>query len=96
MIQALENQDRDQIRNLLGNVFEEWVPDDKPIVREIMEELKKIGAKGVGMSGSGPTVFALGETLAEVEEWQKAVEHLGDTWVCRTLNRKSKGTGKHD
>ncbi len=85
MVLALEKQDRDQIRGELGNVFEEWIPAARPDIQTIMDRLASIGAKGIGLSGSGPTVFALGDTEEEVLAWRESVRDLGEVYLCRTI-----------
>ena len=85
MILALENQDRDQIRAELGNVFEEWIPAARPDIQIIMDRLASIGAKGIGLSGSGPTIFALGDTEEEILIWAESVRDLGEVYLCRTI-----------
>jgi 4-diphosphocytidyl-2C-methyl-D-erythritol kinase len=90
MVKAIERRDREAIQGKLNNDFENWILKEKPIIAEIMQALREVGAKGVGMSGSGPTVFALGDSKEEIERWQAAVKHLGATWLCETL-RKEEG-----
>lgn len=85
MISALKKQDRDQIRAELGNVFEEWIPAACPDIQTIMDRLVSIGAKGICLSGSGPTVFALGDTEEEVLAWSESVRELGEVYLCRTI-----------
>ena len=85
MMEAIKQGDREKIQTHIGNVFEEWVPKMYPIILEIMAKLKDNGAKCVGMSGSGPTVFVLADSREEVEKWKEIVGSLGTTWVCETL-----------
>ena len=58
----------------------------QPIILEIMERLKEKGAKCVGMSGSGPTVFVLTDSAEELKGLEKIVQPLGTTWICKTLS----------
>lgn len=59
MIQAIENQDYKEMCNQLGNSLEDVTLKLYPKVAKIKEKMKHLGADGVLMSGSGPTVFGL-------------------------------------
>lgn len=59
MIAAIEGKDFDGICHHLYNVLESVTLDLYPEVRNIKEQMKRFGADGVLMSGSGPTVFGL-------------------------------------
>lgn len=61
MIAAIEKNDFEQICDRLHNVLEDVTFKLHPEVRHIKEQMKKFGADGVLMSGSGPTVFGLVE-----------------------------------
>ena len=43
---------------------------------EMREALKSIGALGMGISGSGPTLFALSKGSEKAEEIRKAAEEI--------------------
>ncbi|MFD2671549.1 4-(cytidine 5'-diphospho)-2-C-methyl-D-erythritol kinase [Marinicrinis sediminis] len=59
MIQSIENRDFDQMCQALGNVLEEVTLERYPQVRQLKQAMLRMGAEGVLMSGSGPTVFGL-------------------------------------
>ena len=59
MISALETNNYEGICSNLHNVLEEVTFKLHPEVAYIKESMKKFGADGVLMSGSGPTVFGL-------------------------------------
>lgn len=59
MVQALEEQNYEKMCEHLGNSLESVILENYPIVKKIKEKMKKLGADGVLMSGSGPTVFGL-------------------------------------
>ena len=59
MIDAIDQRDFQAICNHLGNVLETVTLKHYPEVKQIKEYMKRFGADGVLMSGSGPTVFAL-------------------------------------
>jgi 4-diphosphocytidyl-2-C-methyl-D-erythritol kinase len=49
----------DQLCAILSNDLESVTTERFPVIREIKSELLSLGARGVLMSGSGPTVFAV-------------------------------------
>ncbi|WP_128896601.1 4-(cytidine 5'-diphospho)-2-C-methyl-D-erythritol kinase [Longirhabdus pacifica] len=59
MVEAIQQQDYGQICAGLGNVLEQVTISLYPEVNKIKQSMEKLGADGVLMSGSGPTVFAL-------------------------------------
>lgn len=59
MLNAIENQNFDEICMHLANNLEPVTTKILPIINDIKEALHLSGANGVKMSGSGPTVFAL-------------------------------------
>lgn len=59
MIQAIETQNYKDMCHQLGNSLEDVTLKLYPKVAKIKEKMKQLGADGVLMSGSGPTVFGL-------------------------------------
>ena len=59
MVQAIQNEDYEQVTSLLGNALESVTLKLYPEVANIKDQMKKFGADAVLMSGSGPTVFGL-------------------------------------
>ncbi|MGG4034792.1 4-(cytidine 5'-diphospho)-2-C-methyl-D-erythritol kinase [Paenibacillus cisolokensis] len=59
MISAIENQSFNGVCEALSNVLETVTLKLYPEVRQLKESMKRLGADGVLMSGSGPTVFGL-------------------------------------
>jgi 4-diphosphocytidyl-2-C-methyl-D-erythritol kinase len=59
MLDAIRRQSFQGMCDALGNVLETVTLDSYPEVRQIKECMVKLGADGVLMSGSGPTVFGL-------------------------------------
>lgn len=59
MRQALEQQSFSDICSSLGNVLEDVTLPLHPEVQQIKDAMERLGADGVLMSGSGPTVFGL-------------------------------------
>jgi 4-diphosphocytidyl-2-C-methyl-D-erythritol kinase len=66
ILEAIQNKDFDQLCGALGNVLEEVTLQLYPEVRHLKECMQKLGADGVLMSGSGPTVFGLVSKEAKV------------------------------
>ncbi len=88
MVAAISQKDPEQISQLLYNDLEKVVLPEHPKVQELKETMARSPqAKGVMMSGSGPTVFALAGSQADANEMVKAVraalpdEDLG-LWVA--------------
>lgn len=59
MQSALEAGSFEDVCRLLGNVLEDVTLKLHPEVRQLKEAMLRLGADGVLMSGSGPTVFGL-------------------------------------
>ncbi|MCG7410784.1 4-(cytidine 5'-diphospho)-2-C-methyl-D-erythritol kinase [Paenibacillus sp. ACRRX] len=59
MIDAIESQSFHGICENLGNVLEDVTLPMHPEVQQLKEAMIRLGAEGVLMSGSGPTVFGL-------------------------------------
>lgn len=59
LIQALYDQDFQAICNHLGNSLEQITSTLHPEVSRIKKTMKQLGAPGVLMSGTGPTVYGL-------------------------------------
>jgi len=59
MREAIEAKDFERVCQNLGNVLEEVTMSLYPEVRRIKECMIRLGAEGVLMSGSGPSVFSL-------------------------------------
>lgn len=63
---AIENKDFSSLCGSLGNALEDVTLALYPEVRHLKDVMKKLGADGVLMSGSGPTVFGLVSKEAKV------------------------------
>jgi 4-diphosphocytidyl-2-C-methyl-D-erythritol kinase len=66
VLSAIREKQFDKLCGSLGNVLEEVTLDLYPEVRHLKECMQKLGADGVLMSGSGPTVFGLVSKEAKV------------------------------
>lgn len=66
MVNAISRGSFADICNNLGNVLETVTLQLYPEVRQLKESMERLGADGVLMSGSGPTVFGLVSKEAKV------------------------------
>ncbi|WNR44763.1 4-(cytidine 5'-diphospho)-2-C-methyl-D-erythritol kinase [Paenibacillus roseipurpureus] len=66
VLSAIRDKQFDRLCDNLGNVLEGVTLDLYPEVRHLKECMQRLGADGVLMSGSGPTVFGLVSKEAKV------------------------------
>jgi 4-diphosphocytidyl-2-C-methyl-D-erythritol kinase len=66
ILEAIQEKDFEKLCDRLGNALEEVTLQLYPEVRHLKECMFKLGADGVLMSGSGPTVFGLVSKEAKV------------------------------
>jgi 4-diphosphocytidyl-2-C-methyl-D-erythritol kinase len=66
MIEAINRHSFSEVCEQLGNVLEDVTFKLHPEVRQLKEAMIRLGADGVLMSGSGPTVFGLVSKEAKV------------------------------
>jgi 4-diphosphocytidyl-2-C-methyl-D-erythritol kinase len=59
LIEAIRTKNLDMLCQSMGNVLEEVTLELYPIVRQLKQCMQNLGAEGVLMSGSGPTVFGI-------------------------------------
>lgn len=76
MIKAIESKDFKGICNSLCNVLENVTLKKYVTVRTIKSKMAQLGACGVLMSGSGPTVFGLCSTYERAVKVAKSLETL--------------------
>lgn len=67
MVQAIHDQNFEQVCQLLGNTLESVTPERVPEISQIKKQMYRMGAEGVLMSGSGPTVFGLTQYESRVQ-----------------------------
>lgn len=84
MLAAIEAGDRMDIIRLGANVLESVTLELYPQVAEIKARLTQAGAKGVLMSGSGPTVFGFVEDEIQGKEIAVKLADLGSVYVAKT------------
>ena len=59
IIRGLEEADIHQVASSMGNVLEQVMIPEYPVIGKIKETMLEAGALGAMMSGSGPTVFGI-------------------------------------
>ena len=92
LVSAIQQQDGKRIGELLENDLEKAVLPAYPQVAQLRQTLANLEPLGVMMSGSGSTVFALVESLAQAEQIQQQLRsQLADPdleiWVTHLVNR---------
>lgn len=91
LILGIKNRDQEYICQNLANVLEEVTIRMKPSIQNIKDEMKGLGADGVLMSGSGPTVYGLfqDETIAKKAYKQmKYNKELQFVYLTEIYNRR--------
>lgn len=68
VLSALEHNSKKELFRSVGNVLEEVVAPDIPLVSRIRKEMLENGASAACMSGSGSTVFGLFEEESLIEQ----------------------------
>jgi 4-diphosphocytidyl-2-C-methyl-D-erythritol kinase len=80
----------DRLRALLLNDLEPAATRLCPLVAKLREELSQTGALAVGMSGSGPTMYAIFASEADAGRAQARIAGAGrKTWLTRTVPSRS-------
>lgn len=74
MISAIKEKSFSEITSSLGNVLELVTLNEHPEVAHIKEQMKRFGADGVLMSGSGPTVYAITQKESRVQRIYNALK----------------------
>ena len=83
---AVSNGDVHLIAKAMYNIFEEPILALRPIAKDICETMKKGGALGAMMSGSGPSVFGIFEDKGSAEQTAQTIRQKGYfAQVCRPV-----------
>ena len=91
MKHSIEAGDRAAVAAGLYNEFETYAERRYPVVRQLQQTLRALGARAARMSGSGPTVFGLFDTADQCLAAARAMRHYYPT--MRILHG---GAGMHD
>lgn len=71
ILAAMQHKDLAEMTGLLGNVLESVTIEKYPLIRELKDAMLETGAVGSLMSGSGPTVFGIFDTMEKAAEAEK-------------------------
>ena len=77
MCDAIRENDLDGVIDRLGNVLETAAIPHFPVVGDLKEALRRLGADGVLMSGSGPTVFAIFQSEKQAQDATDELKKTG-------------------
>ena len=77
MCDAIRENDLDGVIDRLGNVLETAAIPHFPVVGDLKEALRRLGADGVLMSGSGPTVFAIFQSEKQAQDAADELKKTG-------------------
>ncbi len=91
LIEAIDNSDKSYICDHLENVLETVTVKMHPELETIKQELSDLGANGVLMSGSGPTIYGLFWKQSEAEgalRRMKKERKIQFTYLTTVYNRK--------
>ena len=89
MLKAIQNRDLNEISSRLENVFEQFIEvENRYVIKDVM---RKNGALGACMSGSGPTVYGIFETKENAEKAASELTELAkDIYVCTPVSKGCK------
>lgn len=82
MVQAIEEGSLDGVIKRMGNVLENVTVKAYPIIDEIKNRMKELGAVGSLMSGSGPTVFGI---FVDEESVHQAFEQISQEQLAKQI-----------
>ena len=83
----------DRLRSLVRNDLEPAASRLCPMVVRLREELSKTGARAVGMSGSGPTLYAIYASMEAAAEARARIARAGvRTWLTQTASSRDVGS----
>lgn len=74
ILDAMRRKDLAEMTGILGNVLESVTIEKYPLIRELKEAMLDVGAVGSLMSGSGPTVFGVFDTMEKAVEAEKQMQ----------------------
>ena len=77
VIRGLEQSDIREVAAGMGNVLEQVMIPEYPVIGEIKEMMLETGALGAMMSGSGPTVFGIYKTRGAAKEGARKIKSRG-------------------
>ena len=88
MIHAITQKDLNGVALRLENVLETVTTKEYPVIEEIKQLMKDSGALGSLMSGSGPTIFGLFDSLRLAEHAKKLCKKLDNNYRVYVVDIK--------
>lgn len=86
LIQGIDNNDLTLVCENMKNVLENVTLRKHIILRDIKNEMSKLGAIGTLMSGSGPTVFGVFEDMLRAQHcYDKFRSKYSEVFITRTI-----------
>ena len=86
IIQGLENSDIQRVASGMGNVLEQVMLKEYPVIGQIKKAMLDLGALGALMSGSGPTVFGLFDSRSQARMAARKIKSRGLTRQAYVTN----------
>lgn len=86
ILAGLQAGDLKKIADSMGNVLERVTVEEYPIIDDIKQVMKEMGALNAMMSGSGPTVFGLYEDKMTAKQAEQKIRKLGLTKQVYVVN----------
>ncbi|MDZ4994194.1 4-(cytidine 5'-diphospho)-2-C-methyl-D-erythritol kinase [Clostridium perfringens] len=89
LIEAMKNDDLNYVAKNMKNVLENVTLKKHSVLKAIKEDMRRSGALGAMMSGSGPTVFAFFNDMLTAQrafEFLKGKYKYSDVYITRTIN----------
>lgn len=77
ILAGLDAGDLEKIAGSMGNVLEQVMLKEHPVLGQIKETMKEAGALNAMMSGSGPTVFGIYENRRTAKAAAEKLKHTG-------------------
>ncbi|MCM0649756.1 4-(cytidine 5'-diphospho)-2-C-methyl-D-erythritol kinase [Clostridium swellfunianum] len=86
LIQAVENNDLKYVCNNMKNILENVTLRKHGILKDIKNEMIRMGALGTMMSGSGPTIFSFFDDMVKAQHcFEKFKTRYNETFITRTI-----------
>lgn len=86
IISCMKDNNLKCVGKYIDNIMEEPIIAENPIVSTIKDSMKKNGALGSLMSGSGPTVFGLFDDYEKILQAKKQLQkHINIVHICKTI-----------
>lgn len=86
IIKAIENNDLRQVSYFMKNVLENVTLRKYSVLKDIKNEMLKLGALGSMMSGSGPTVFGFFDDIMKAAKcYDNFKEKYNEVFITRTI-----------